>query len=71
MHDTDKLVSMQIRFDLIEWRDPAAVRSATVHRNECRLGLRRIDSWDVFVLSSHFRIVPHVSTASIAATISK
>lgn len=32
VHDTEKLVSMPIRFDLIEWRDPAAVRSAAVHR---------------------------------------
>lgn len=58
LHDTDKLVSMPIRFDLIESRDPAAVRS-TVHRNtECRLGLRRIECWDAIVPFSHFRCAP-------------
>lgn len=68
LHDTEKLVSMPIRFDLIEWRDPAAVRSAAVHRN-ASAALARVASNPGMrlSLSSHFWTVPHVQTASIGS----
>lgn len=71
VHDTDKLVSMPIRLDLIERTEgccSGSQRNSSSQR-ECRLGLlpshRRLGR-DCPL--SHFSIVPHVQTAPIAAT---
>lgn len=69
---TDKLDSMPIWFDLIEWMEGVLQQfAATVHRIAMSALACVASTLGTWLSSlSHFSIVPHVWTASIATTIS-